>query len=501
MKSTTQGTDMPRLGRQPDVWDGAACKQAFKGAAMNSPWTLAYASCNEDALSAEAIELEGRVPAAVRGTFYRNGPARHERGTQRYGHRWDGDGMVHAIHFDPVAGVSHKGRFVQTSKYTSETAAGRFLVSAFGTHVPGTPPVPDNIDSVGVANISVCMAGPDLLALWEPGSAYRLDPSTLDTRGIKVWSSELAGRPFSAHPKREPDGTLWNFGANPLTGQLTIYCIDRAGALQRSKTLQVEDLPSLHDFAVTRHHLVFPLPPILVNPDRLKSGASFAQACEWRPSLGTRVLIVSKADWSTRWCELPPSCIFHLANAWEDLSGVIRLQMMAASDPMSFLAGWSTMQGVYRHRRGALMTLVTIDPRAAPVQTIAQELEGEFPVVDSNVVGRENREVLCLGRSPSRSGGIPGYDEVLMFGVDSGVGQRFVYGDDYMVEEHVFVPNSDDASNSAEWVVGTALDLRRKRTVVSLFCAKSIANGPVARALLPFALPLGLHGCYVPSSG
>ena len=147
------------------------------------------------------------------------------------------------------------------------------------------------------------------------------------------------------------------------------------------------------------------------------------------------------------------------------------------------------------------MTLVTIDPRAAPVQVVAQEVEGEFPVVDPVVVGRENKEVLCLGRSPSRSGDVPGYDELLMFGVDSGIAQRFVYGDDYMVEEHVFVPNSDHPSNPAEWIVGTALDLRRKRTVVSLFCTKSIADGPVARALLPFALPLGLHGCYVPSSG
>lgn len=501
MTSTIQGTDVPRMGRQPEPWDGAACKRAFEDAAMNTPWTLAYASCNEDALSAEDIGLEGRVPAGVQGTLYRNGPARHERGTQRYGHRWDGDGMVHAIHFDPAAGVTHKGRFVQTSKYTTETAAGRFLTSAFGTHVPGTPPVPDDIDSIGAANISVCMAGRDLLALWEPGSAYRLDASTLDTLGTKTWSPELAGRPFSAHPKREPDGTLWNFGANPLTGQLTIYCIDKEGVLQRSKTLQVEDLPSLHDFAVTSRHLVFPLPPILMNPDRLKGGASFAQACEWRPSLGTRVLIVSKADWSTRWCELPPSCIFHLGNAWEDRSGVIRLQMMAASDPMSFLAGWSTMQGVYRHRRGALMTLVTIDPRAGAVQTVAQGVEGEFPIVDPVVVGRENKEVLCLGRSPSRSGDVPGYDEVLIFGIDSGLAQRFAYGEDYMVEEHVFVPNSDHPLNAAEWIVGTALDLRCKRTVVSLFCAKSIADGPVARALLPFALPLGLHGCYVSSTG
>src|SRR5207248_2728137 len=114
----------------------------------------------------------------------------------------------------------------------------------------------------------------------------------------------------------------------------------------------------------------------------------------WRPGLGTRVLVVSKADWSTRWYELPPSCIFHVANANEDASGTIRLQMMAAPDPMSFLAGWSMMQGHYRHRQGALLTLVEIDPRVGASQTVVQAIEGEFPAVDPRVVGRRNREVL-----------------------------------------------------------------------------------------------------------
>lgn len=479
-------------------WDGKACKVAFAKASRDRPWTAGYASCNEDVLPVQQMALDGSIPDGIRGTFYRNGPARHERGGERYGHRWDGDGMVHAFRFGAEPGVTHHGRFVRTSKYLAEEAAGRFLVSAFGTHVDGTDPVPAEIDSLNVANISVCSMGPDLLALWEAGSAYRLDPLTLETRGVKAWSPELQGRPFSAHPKREPDGTIWNFGANPFADELTVYCIGADGMLKRSVTLQVEGLPALHDFAVTSRHLVFPLPPIVLNQDRLKGGAPFAQACEWLPGLGTRVLVVSKADWSSRLYQLPPTCIFHVANAWEDRSGVIRLQMMAAPDPMSFLAGWSVMQGHYRHRRGALMTVVEIDPRAEASQTIAREIEGEFPMVDPAVVGRRNREVLCVARSRGRREDLPGYDELLMFGIEEGVMQRFSYGDDYLVEEHIFVPDSANVSGPAKWIVGTALDLGRKQTVVSMFDATSIVHGPVARASLPYALPLGLHGCYCP---
>ena len=46
------------------------------------------------------------------------------------------------------------------------------------------------------------------------------------------WSPDLAGLPFSAHPKVEPDGTLWNIGCvlapRPV---LLFYRIDRTGRL------------------------------------------------------------------------------------------------------------------------------------------------------------------------------------------------------------------------------------------------------------------------------
>lgn len=496
MDSTGDTNRAPVAGRAP-AWNGEECKRAFSHAAGTKPWTVGYASCNEDELRTNHLPLSGNIPAGLRGTFYRNGPARHERGAQRYGHRWDGDGMVQAFRIG--AQVSHHGRFVQTAKYVAETAAGRFLRNAFGTYIPGTPPVPDDIDESNVANISLCMAGADLLALWEPGSAYRIDPHTLETIGVRTWSHEFRGRPFSAHPKLEPDGTLWNFGANPLTGELTLYCIGTDGALKRSETLRVDKLPNLHDFAVTDRHLVFLLPPMPVNKEKLESGVSFAQACEWIPGLGTRVLVVSKADWSQRWYELPSGFLFHVANAWEDTSGVIRLQFMGASSPISFVAGWSTMQGMYKHRPGAFMTLVELDPRAGATQIVVEDLEGEFPAVDPLLVGRKCNEVLCLGRSKERGPDIPGFDELVNFDVDKGSTQRYSYGSDWLVEEHLLVADASAPAGPAEWVVGTALNVPLRKTVVSVFRADSIADGPVAQASLPYALPLGLHGLFVPS--
>ena len=58
------------------------------------------------------------------------------------------------------------------------------------------------------------------------------------------------------------------------------------------------------------------------------------------------------------------------------------------------------------------------------------------------------------------------------------------------------MPDRRDAREGAGWLVGTALDLRTARTVVSVFDATDLAAGPVARARLPYALPLGLHGSF-----
>ena len=121
-------------------------------------------------------------------------------------HLFDGDGIVQQYRIGE-RGITHRGRFVRTEKFIAESQAGRFTRSAFGTLPPGAEE-PSSPDSVNVANTSVVHHGGDLLALWEGGSATRLDATTLDTLGLKVLNDEYAGMPFSAHPRRGEDGCL-----------------------------------------------------------------------------------------------------------------------------------------------------------------------------------------------------------------------------------------------------------------------------------------------------
>ena len=179
---------------------------AFRAALAEKPWLLGWLGVDAQRLETPALEIEGKLPAALTGTLYRNGPARQEHGGLRYRHWFDGDGMVQAFRFGG-GGVSHLGRLVATDKLIRERKAGRRLRPAFGTDVPDAEPV-RRADDVNTANTSVLSHGGRLFALWEGGSPYVFDPVTLETGGKHRWSPETAGLPFSAHPRIDADGSL-----------------------------------------------------------------------------------------------------------------------------------------------------------------------------------------------------------------------------------------------------------------------------------------------------
>jgi all-trans-8'-apo-beta-carotenal 15,15'-oxygenase len=477
-------------------WDGAALHAAFQAARPLRPWTAGFRSFDRDQVECAPV-LSASLPSELRGVLYRNGPARHDRGGLRYGHRWDGDGMVQRFAFTDD-GISHLGRYIETTKFRADSEAGRLVTSAFGTRVPGSDVLQSAVDDANASNINVIEWAGELLALWEAGSAYAVDPNSLATKGVKAWSQELAGRPFSAHPRIDSDGTMWNFGVDPVSDELTIYRIDAKGRLLTSHIVKLEQLPPIHDFAVTAHKLVFLMHPLVLNKERLAAGTSFAEACQWNPALGMRVLILDKADWFQNWLTLPPGCLFHIANAWERSDGTIEVDYMRSEDPMSLLAGWSVMQGQYRHQQGARLTSASLDPaREGATQATIGEYDAEFPVVASGDVGRRHRSILHLERSDGRRADVPGFDVVALRDMETGDSQRFAYGDDWLVEEHVFAGARGE--REPRWVVGTALDMRTDQTVVSVFDATALGAGPITQARLPFSLPQGLHGSFVPA--
>ena len=55
-------------------------------------------------------------------------------------------------------------------------------------------------------------------------------------------------------------------------------------------------------------------------------------------------------------------------------------------------------------------------------------------------------------------------------------------------------PNTKKRQGAAGRVIGTSLNYQSARSELRIFDARRVSDGPVATAVLPYALPLGLHG-------
>lgn len=472
------------LGAHADLWALAA--PTFS---TDAPELRPLRGLDGQDLAAEGLAIEGRWPRELRGAYFRNGPALMQRAGQRYRHWFDGDGLMQSWRIEDGR-VSHRARFVQTPKFRAEQQAGRFLLPAFGTAIQPELPV-RSADSVNVANTSVLLQGDKLYALWEGGSATELDPHTLATRGAKVWSEDLRGMPFSAHPKVEPDGTVWNFGTG--FGRLALYQLSPSGQVLKQGLVK-ERIPALlHDFAVSQRYLVFLLAPVDMDQAALRAGGAMTDAMRWHADQPTRVLVIEKADFEKRRVfEIPAAHVFHFGNAWDD-GNTLRLDYVQGQPLPEFNASAEAlMQGRRPQRDVSTPRVIEIDFASGRLRLHARDEAVEFPVVDPRVVARRHSKVWYPTAIDTQ--GRWGFNGLMQLDIDSGRRERFSFGNDTVVEEHVLVPKPGSTREGEGWLLGMGYDTRRERSFLSVFDAQALAAGPIARAWLPYWVPYGFHG-------
>ncbi|MEM7017810.1 MAG: carotenoid oxygenase family protein, partial [Pseudomonadota bacterium] len=482
-------TGLPALNSLagPENW-----KALFEQSMAENPWLLGWQTAIQEQFETPQLKVEGKLPEALKGVFYRNGPARHHRGNERYQHWFDGDGMIQSFRFDGKS-VSHLGRFVNTQKLQAEQQAGKFIAYGFGSKPVNARP-PTGPHSQNVANTSVLPHSDRLFALWEGGTAYALDPDTLDTVGPHSWSEELDGAPFSAHPKVDPNGTMWNFGIDSFNARLVIYKITAQGKLEKFEVVKLPHAPMLHDFVVTQKHLVFLLPPLAFDKTRIRTG-TFLSSHVWRPELGTRVLAIAKDDLTQQqWYELPAGFQFHFGNAWEDKDGRIQCDVCLADNADNVFKDLSLiMQGKYVNSNATLCHLVTLDPKqkTAKLERFS-DLESEFPRVDPRKVGQRNRYLFTLASDDYSTS--PTFNYLIRRDMETGKEMRYQAGDNINLEEHIFIPKPGGTGEDEGWLMGTLLDWKAGVTRVQILDAAHIEGGPIATASLDYPLPLGFHG-------
>jgi all-trans-8'-apo-beta-carotenal 15,15'-oxygenase len=457
-------------------------EQALAGA-LPPRWAAAVADIEGDSAEAALHLIHGKAPTGFTGTLWRNGPAKFRRGTSAAGHWFDGDGLVRRWRVQDGQ-ASLTTRFVDTPKRRLETRLNAIVTPGFGT--PSRPGAQlSGPDDANAANTGLMNIGGDLLALWEGGSAVRLDPDSLATRGFKTFRDDLKGMPFSAHPRIERDGSVWNFGGG---GQNCVLWNLRAdGSLAKAEVIKLPRPSYFHDFTITSRHIVIVLQPWLQESFKFP----LASAMVWRPETGTQVLVIDKADLTKqRIFELPAFSFFHLGDGWDEADGTIRFDGCFEADPtFGQRAAGALLVGEHIPSPRPKLTQVVLRPTGS-AELIASGVEAEFPQNDRRFTGLARRYTTHV--SSYRDTPFP--QALARWDWQRGRSSQFDFGNDQLVEEFLFVPTGDQESEG--WLIGTTLNLAAGATELHLLNPAHLERGPLVSWRSTLALPLGFHGTF-----
>ena len=452
-----------------------------------SNWSLVTADVEADVAPRRLRLGHGRAPTGLAGSLYRNGPGKFRRPGRSATHWFDGDGLIRRFRIaDGQATLA--ARFADTTKRRQETRLGAMVMPGFGTR--GDPRAEiATPDDANAANTSVMPVGDKVWALWENGSPTAMDLESLATDGLITLRPDLKGMPFSAHPRIEPDGRIWNLGIHG--NQAMVWRLSAAGALQAAQVIELPRASYLHDFTATARHLVIVLQPWVHERQVTPLAAGYS----WRPETGTQVLLIDKSDFSKRRIvELPPIGFFHLGDAWEEADGTIRFDVAAYADMRFAASGASDLLNSSYEGGGYSELVLAVLPPTVPGRLERSGTGAEFPKSDARRAGLPRRfSIHTAGETPGR----PMATGVGVTDWRSGRTRRYDFGADHVVDEMVPVPKPGSTAEDQAWLIGPSINLKTGVTELHVLDMAWVDDGPVATWVADVALPASFHGRWV----
>jgi all-trans-8'-apo-beta-carotenal 15,15'-oxygenase len=452
----------------------------------------------EDAYEVEAIE--GSVPAFVRGTYYLNGPARFARNGLRYRHWLDGDGMVCALRFDR-RGVHCTNRFVRSTKFVVEEAAGRPVFRTFGTAFPSDR-LKRGIATESPINVSVYPFRDTLLAFGEQALPLELDPVTLATRGPFDFGGQLNEiSPFAAHPKFDPvTGEMFNFGVSFSAAEpcLHLYRFGKQGDLLYRKRLRLPYPCSVHDFSLSPRYAVFYLSPYLLHFDMLRQeGRTTMDSLAWEPERGSRLLVVARETGEeVATVPIGPRYCLHLINASEDRE---RLTVDVLEFERPIYDQYQELPDLFANVCEGMPVRFVVDvPWAALLerQELAYRKAPDFPAIDPRAAGRSYGDFWMLGIAATGRPGRKFFDQLVHadWGRPTTCDTYQMPPRHYLGGEPVFI--GDPSDRRCGVILCHVFDAVNVTSSFALFDAFAVADGPLATLRVRTPLHLGFHATF-----
>uniref|UniRef100_A0A0G4GF27 Dioxygenase n=1 Tax=Chromera velia CCMP2878 TaxID=1169474 RepID=A0A0G4GF27_9ALVE len=498
---------------------------------------------------AAVLTDEEPPPADLEGTFFKNFPALFEVGNEPCLHPFDADGMVAAVYFQNGTAPRFRSRYVKTVEFEQEqNRTQRLFNNVFGTLRAG-PWWCRLFDTElkNVANTNVMFLNGKLFSLWEAGSAYELDPCSLDTFGWASFKRRLEFEaPMSAHPKYDRfTGRLVTFSAEQKSAfktSLRMLEVADDEAIVAEETIEAGRLVFAHDFAVTENNYVFLVSPIKLDPLPFLLGQkAIGQCLSMDKSTPTEAWVIKrapptmdgpggrgrgetrKADEAVLKIPLDNFFAFHIANAFEDGKGgivmdIVRMDSFDVMEPAVGGSGeprpvWEDVDW-QKAPRSTLWRYTFSGNKSWKKEPLEAERNGDLPTINPQFSGSEHRYIYHVVQRDEGGNG-PG-QALQKTDTFSGQKQRWIPEPDEFIGEAVYAPRKDlradedkrrqmrlssDAAEDDGYLLAYLFrgpEGKPLETELLLFEAADIPKGPIRRWRLPGHLPQGLHGQFYP---
>ncbi|MFQ5698494.1 MAG: carotenoid oxygenase family protein [Myxococcota bacterium] len=415
------------------------------------------------------LGVTGAIPPELSGRFFRNGSNPR---TGRSEHWFLGNGMLHGVELCGGRATWYRNRYVRTPLF-------------FDPEAPRVGPDGRLDRSVSLANTHVvCHAG-RILALEEGSFPWLVSPE-LETLGVHDFGGKLSTA-MTAHPKICPEtGELLFFGYGILPPYLVYHRVGRDGALVQSEEIQVVGPTMMHDFNVTRNHVIFMDLPLIFDLELAGRGGF---PVRWSDDHGARLGVMPRngTNDDVVWYPIDPCYVFHPMNAYEEGDRIVI--DVARSQKLAF--GPDDAEG-----EPPLLHRWIIDRAAGKV--IEQPIDdrpAEFPRVADDTVGRDHRfgYMLSIGEETHDVG-----RELFKYDRHADRSWTCSFGPGFAAAEPVFAAGASDGAEDEGYILTFVYDAARDRSDLVIVDATEFEKGPVARIHLPCRVPHGFHGSWIP---
>ncbi|MEO7330142.1 MAG: carotenoid oxygenase family protein [Minicystis sp.] len=461
---------------------------------VESPYLQGNYAPVHSEIAADALEVVGEIPRDLAGVFVRNSSNPRFLPEGRY-HWFDGDGMIHAIHFEDGK-ARYRNRWIRTKAFLAEEEAGHALWKGVTERPDFTNPGGPFKDT---ANTDLVYHAGRLLALWWlGGEPYVVHLPDLETSGIETYGGKL--KTLSAHPKVDPrTGEMMFFDYKPFPPYLTYGVISASGELVHRTDIDLPGPRLQHDMAITERYSILLDMSMMWDPELLAQGKTRVRFFRDKPAR-FGVLPRLGQGHEIRWFESSAFYMYHTVNAWEEGEKIVilgcKIENPLADDP----------QNPQGRREAPSIGFLRLDPcycrwtldlvTGKVTEERLDDAIAEFPRMDNRALGRKSRYSYHARLAAAAT---MRFDAVIKYDADTGQQVTHEYAKGSFGGETPFAPRVGGTGEDDGYLLTFVADEQSGASEMHVLDARALDRGPVARVKIPQRVPTGYHTYWVPA--